>query len=336
MPEELRYPIDPRQYSNTEVRPTTRKRWPIFLLLAIFSVTLGVIINNSQSPEFFKEKVVEIPGGYGGVAIASLLKKEGLIKSETLFLLSLRYFGNETSIPAGTYLFKEPMNVMRVAARFSEGDHGISRMKITIPEGLTAREMADIFAGNLPRFDKTEFIANAEKKEGYLFPDTYFFFSNATSGPVIEALDKTFILRTKDLQVEASIDKKNWHDIITMASIIEEEAVTSEDRRLVSGILWSRMDKGMRLQVDAPFVYLLGKGSAELSVDDLKTDSPYNTYTHDGLPPAAIANPSLDAIDAALHPTETKYLYYLSGLDGTMHYAKTFEEHKVNKEKYIR
>ena len=121
-----------------------------------------------------------------------------------------------------------------------------------------------------------------------------------------------------------------------MASIIEGEAVTPEDRRIVSGILWTRMKNGMRLGVDAPFAYIMGKGSLELTQTDLATTSPYNTYRVAGLPPTPINNPGIDAIAAALAPSSTPYLYYLSDKEGSMHYARTFAEHKLNKEKYLR
>jgi UPF0755 protein len=121
-----------------------------------------------------------------------------------------------------------------------------------------------------------------------------------------------------------------------MASLIEEETATPEDRRIVSGILWKRLSSGMRLQVDATFAYTIGKGSLELTTEDLKSDSPYNTYRIYGLPPTPIVNPGLDAITAALHPTSSPYVYYLSDKNGVMHYSKTFEEHKLAKAKYLR
>jgi len=130
--------------------------------------------------------------------------------------------------------------------------------------------------------------------------------------------------------------EKNWSDIVIMASIIEEEAATAKDRRIISGILWKRLLKGMHLGVDAPFAYDIGKNSATLTTIDLKYDSPYNTYLYGGLPPTPITNPGLDSIDAALHPETSPYYYYLSDKGDTIHYAKTFDEHKVNKERYIR
>ena len=123
-------------------------------------------------------------------------------------------------------------------------------------------------------------------------------------------------------------------DIVIMASLIEKEVPDSDDRKIVSGILWKRLDIGMPLQVDAVFPYLTGR--REILSDDLKIDSPYNTYLYKGLPPGPIANPGLDAIEAARNPKSSSYFYYLSGKDGKTHFAKTFAEHLKNKEKYLR
>ena len=128
---------------------------------------------------------------------------------------------------------------------------------------------------------------------------------------------------------------RSREEIVTMASIIEEEARGVEDQHIVSGILWKRFDVGMALQVDATFAYTLGKTSHELTNDDLQKDSPYNTYTRTGLPPTPISNPGRSALEAALSPAATPYWYYLTGLDGITYFAETFEDHKKNKERYL-
>ncbi len=120
-----------------------------------------------------------------------------------------------------------------------------------------------------------------------------------------------------------------------MASLVEEEASNSTDRRIIAGILWRRLAHNMPLQVDAPFYYIIGKGSSQLTLKDLSMDSPYNLYKHTGLPPRPIDNPGLDAIVDTITPTTTDYLYFLSGRDGKMHYASTFEGHVANKGKYL-
>ncbi|MCR4306594.1 MAG: endolytic transglycosylase MltG, partial [Candidatus Yonathbacteria bacterium] len=141
---------------------------------------------------------------------------------------------------------------------------------------------------------------------------------------------KTFALRSA---LEAS--GKTSGEVITMASIIEKEAITSTDKRLVSGILWKRIDIGMPLQVDAPFAYAIGKNTFQLTLDDLAVDSPYNTYKNQGLPAGPIANPGMESILAALEPEKSSYLFYLSDRKSIIHYSATFEEHKRNKSLFL-
>ena len=198
---------------------------------------------------------------------------------------------------------------------------------ITIPEGYTVRQMGELFE-KVGLFLKEEFLVLAQKEEGYLFPDTYRFFRKTTPEKVIEKMKKNFEEKIKDLSVN--------RDTIIMASIIEKEIHDTEDRKVVSGILWRRIKEEIGLQVDASLNYVLGKTSAELTADDLKIDSPYNTYKYRGLPVGPIANPGLDAILAAINPTESPYLFYLSDKDGVTHFARNFEEHKANKLRYLR
>jgi UPF0755 protein len=125
-------------------------------------------------------------------------------------------------------------------------------------------------------------------------------------------------------------------EIIVMASILEKEALTPEDKKIVSGILWKRLETGMLLQVDAVFMYIMGKKSSDLTLGDLKIDSPYNTYLYKGLPPSPICNPGIESIEASLNPTASSYWYYLSDKNLNIHFAKNFDEHKLNKAEYLR
>lgn len=197
------------------------------------------------------------------------------------------------------------------------------QIRITIPEGYAVKDIAERFK-NFRNFNGEKFLELAKNKEGYLFPDTYYFTSKETPEEIIEKLENNFKAKAGDVQ----------KDILIMASIIEKEAHNKEDRRIISGILWKRIKEGMPLQVDAVFDYLLDKESSEITQADLKMDSPYNTYKHKGLPPTPICNPGLDAIDAALNPTDSKYWYYLSDRNGVTHFAKNFDEHKLNRARY--
>jgi UPF0755 protein len=172
--------------------------------------------------------------------------------------------------------------------------------------------------------------------EGYLFPDTYFFPPMASDQDIIEKMKETFDKKVSPYMEEIKNSGRSLGEIVTLASILEEEVQTTEDRKLVADLLLRRMAMHMPLQVDATLTYEIGKGSLELSTKDLKKDSPYNTYTRRGLPPTPISNPGLDTILAALHPTLNDYLFYLSDKDGITHFAKTHAEHVTNKAKYLK
>lgn len=205
---------------------------------------------------------------------------------------------------------------------------------ITIPEGFTVEQMAGLFEEK-GLFSKIEFIKIAQNEEGYLFPDTYRFFKSTTPEKVMEKMKKNFDEKISEFLPEIERQKKTPRDIIIMASIIEKEVHKIEDRGLVSGILWKRIKEGIGLQVDATITYVLKKTSAELTLDDLKTDSVYNTYKYKGLPKGPISNPGKSAIFTAVFPVNSKFLFYLSDKDGKTHYAKNFEEHKKNKLLYL-
>ncbi len=207
---------------------------------------------------------------------------------------------------------------------------------VTIPEGLNIRQIGDILEKN-SLFSANSFVKLAQKDEGYIFPDTYRFYKNSKPEDVILRMKDHFNKKfTPELLEETIKEKHTLNELVTMASILEEEVKSTEDRKIVAGILWKRLALGMGLNVDSALTYVLGKSSAELTESDLKLKSPYNTYTNRGLPPTPISNPGMDALLAALRPTATKYFYYLSGKDGTTRYAVTLEEHALNRRKYLR
>jgi UPF0755 protein len=224
--------------------------------------------------------------------------------------------------------------MFEVLRRISKGEYGIEVKRITVIEGLTTSEMAELFSKEFYNISKEDFIEKALPYEGYLFPDTYYFVENITSEEIISKMRTTFdekIAEEKDILTS----KKSLKDIVIMASIIEKEA-TYDSMQEVSNILWHRIDIDMPLQVDAGFVYERGKHTFELSLEDLRTDSPYNTYVRYGLTPTPIANPGIQALRAAAFPETTKNLYFLTGDDGEMYYAQTLKEHEANKEKYFK
>lgn len=179
--------------------------------------------------------------------------------------------------------------------------------------------------------------------EGYLFPDTYRFFASSSPLEVTEKMLLNFEKKlSKEMLQEINRRGKSIHQIITMASIIEKEAPifnqsNSDDAKLISGIFWKRLEIGMALQSDATLSYILENKKPAHNESELKTNSPYNTYLYPGLPPGPICNPGLIAIEAAIYPEKSDYLYFLTPLDGSrVHYAKNYQEHLNNKYKYLK
>ncbi len=288
-------------------------------------------------PLSFQQNVlIEIPEGASVVAIAEEFEEQGLISSPFLLKVLFKVTSSDDDVQAGPYLFTHPVGLVELWYRLSHGISGIGVISITLPEGFTTRQMADRFDKNLPEFDKALFLEQTQLQEGYLFPDTYAFIQTATTDDVIQTLSYTFTKKLESLNDEILAFGRPVHDVVTMASLLEREGKTLEDRQMIAGILWKRVDEGMALQVDAVFGYIFERETFHPSFEDLEIDSPYNTYTNPGLPPGPIANPGLESLRAAVTPTESEYWYYLTGDDGTMHYATTFEEHKENKAQYLK
>lgn len=308
-----------------------KKARNLLILIAAASLLWVVLVS---APLGFKEgTIITVSQGQSVKQIARQFKSQGIIQSETVFTNLIVFFNLDSKIVSGDYAFKDKIGTIEVIKRLSTGDYQIQARKITLIEGITVREMADLFSQNFYNIRPEEFIAAASSSEGYLFPDTYYFPENVRSDEIVRKLKATFDERIAEHK-EILTSDKSLAEIVTMASIIEKEA-TKDSMQDVSDILWNRMDNDMPLQVDAGFVYERGKHTFELSLDDLKQDTPYNTYTRLGLTPTPISNPGIQALLAAAFPKETENFYFLTGSDGNMYYAKTLKEHEANKGKYF-
>jgi UPF0755 protein len=316
--------------------PLEKRRFVFLLALIVFLLILIFYIIFFSSPKNFPEGLIyDLRTGETLNSLSKDFYKENIIKSNFFFKSFVCIF-NGCKIYEGDYVFSKKQNVIIVAWRVSRGVNGLKPIKITIQEGLNSREIADLFFANLQTFDKEEFLKLAEVKEGYLFPDTYFVIPGTKESQIVDMMVSNFNEKIKSLEDKIKSFSKPLDDIIKMASIIEEEARIEETRKIISGILWNRISIGMPLQVDASFKYINGKTTKTLTLEDLKLDSPYNSYTNKGFPPTPISNPGLMAIEAAITPTKTSYLYFLTDNQGKMHYAKTHTEHVLNKQKYLR
>lgn len=278
---------------------------------------------------------ITIDKGQTLFSISKELYEDGAIQSRRAFEMIVLTFGNESKINEGQYYFEKPVSVIEIGLRIIGKEFGVEKKRVTFPEGFSNKEMASRLTSTFEGFDTNTFMKLAKEKEGYLFPDTYGFFPDVKPELVIQALSSNFEKKIAPLRNDIKKSSRSEEEVVIMASIIEKEANGENDRALIAGILWNRIDAGIPLQVDAPFLYLLGKESRELTKKDLAIISPYNTYKNKGLPPSPINNPGLAAIKAAIYPQKSSYFYYLHDKEGNIHYASTFAEHTKNIRKFL-
>lgn len=270
--------------------------------------------------------------------IVNTAKKNNLIKSSLMLKILMTLFSGNRGVISGDYVLNKKENVFQIAQRFSDGDYRLSAVRVTVQEGLNVYGIVELLSNkdDFPNFNRQEFISLAKNREGYLYPDTYFFLPSVKADKIIETMEQNF--KNKIASIHKDIKKfgKTFEDVLTMASIIEKEVPKMEDRKIVAGILWKRIKIGMPLQIDAVFPYITQRKGGIITREDLKIDSPYNTYLNKGLPPGPISNPSLDAIIATINPQETKYLFYISDKKGVTRFATNLDEHNANINKYLK
>lgn len=311
-----------------------KKNIPWVVAFAFVLILIAGYENTIAPPRNFSSgALVRIVHGSSTPEIAQELTSAHIIQHPLLLRAVLRIAGKGDEVRTGVYKFDAPENLFSVAYRLVTGAYGILPARITFIEGFTNREAAEQVAAALPDMSTSDFLAASAGQEGYLFPDTYFFQPGVEPKDIVAAMRANFDTKIASLVLPRD---RTLTDVVTMASLVEKEARTSIDKRIVAGILWNRIKLGMPLQVDAVFGYIFSRDTYSPSPTDLQAKSPYNTYTHVGLPPGPIDNPGLDSLEAAANPTPTKYLYYLTGNDGLMHYATTYAGHQANLRKYLR
>ncbi len=317
------------------------------LVIAIVSAFLVMPVSTSK-----KKVLVAIPNGAAAGKTGEILQKAGVIRSKNAFVLLARLTGNTGALKPGQYEFSTNTPLTAVLDKIVRGD---TKAKwVTIPEGYTVRQIAELLeekriiddADNFIRFallgeGRTGKTANwPTNLEGYLFPDTYLLSPSMAPREVAEVMYSNFQRRVwanlrdniincglSELNGRGSSPSEKLHAVITLASLIEREAKSDEDRALISGVLWNRLRSSMKLDVDATVQYARGKHKTRLLYKDLKIESDYNTYKRKGLPPGPIANPGLASIKAALNPADCPYYYYVAKPDGSHHFSRNLVEH---------
>ncbi len=290
------------------------------------------------------EKFVLLRPGWSSRHIAAELQNAGVIQSKWGFLLA-HYLARPRSLKAGEYKFDRPANVLQVRDRIVRGD--IYVHSVVIPEGFTMFDVAAAVeqAGLGSRTDflniarqQTALVSDldpqAQSLEGYLFPDTYEFTRTQSLTDIAGIMVRRFRQEARVLGLN-----KDVHRIVTMASIVETETAVSDERPLVAGVYYNRLDHNIALNADPSVIYaalLAGRYHGRIYESDLQFDSPYNTYKHAGLPPGPIANPGRESLRAAMEPQATDYLYFVSNGQGGHRFARTLEEHSRNVAAYRR
>lgn len=311
----------------------------IFLFACAALLLVGILFYEryiAAPTDFPANQIITVGQGEALSQEAVALEQAHIITSGFFFKAFLIIFHGSHGLVAGQYKFAKSYGAATIAWRLSHGIYGLKQVTLTVPEGTNIFQLAALVSKDFPDISASDFLAQAIPYDGYLFPDTYFLTENSSSSDIISIMRKTFDSRIELLTPDVASFGKPINDVITVASILEKEAATDEDRKIIAGIIWKRLSKNIPLQVDAAFAYVPGiKDIADLSSGDLAIDNPYNTYLHTGLPPTPISNPGLASIEDALHPTATAYYYYVSDANGVIHYAVTNDEQNDNRAKYL-
>lgn len=338
----------------------------VALLIVLIVGFIGYkYINSALQPvdeQATTEISVEVPLGSGISSISQLLEEKEIIKNATVFKYYAK-FQNESSFQAGNYTFTQSMTLDEIIQTLKTGKlYREPVFTITVPEGLTLEEIASVIGKNTSYTKKEVFAKLTDEKfvdmmmsefpdlltddikgknvryalEGYLYPATYPFFEEK---PTIEDIVREMInaMDTIVLEYKEAIDAKDMtvHEFLTFASLLEEEATATTDRETIASVFYNRIEVDMPLQTDPTVLYALGSHKDRVLYSDLEVQDPYNTYVNKGLPPGPIAGAGKTSLEAVLSPSDTDYLYFLADSKGVNHFAKTFEEHQENRDKYI-
>jgi len=341
--------------STRSSRPGRRRRRFLgYLLVAVLAFILGLGVGYAQgyfaSGDIGREVTVVVPTGATLSSIASKLEAKGVVKHARAFVIRAESDGYATKFMPGTYTLHENEAYEQLVALLSRGVNPPT-VKVSIPEGTTLKQASRLVAAGVKTISAADYVAVARDDpppfhlggykpgttlEGMLFPATYEVAPEAKARVFVDKQLEAFTANFAKVDMtRARKAKLTPYDVVIIASMIDREAQVPADRALVSAVVWNRLRKGMLLQFCSTVQYALGTTKPVLTYDDLKVDSPYNTYQHPGLPPAPISNPGLAALQAAAAPANVDYLYFVARNDGTgRHYFSTdYAQFLVDQEK---
>lgn len=309
-----------------------------FLVLAlVFSLGIGLVIKNLMLPVSNQSQTVNIliTKGSSVSQVANVLYKNKLIKNATLFKFVVQITNSQNKIQAGEFELAPNLSLMQILERLKKGP---SEFWVTIPEGLRREEIALKFKNSLSKDDAflNEFLSLTDGKEGYLFPDTYLFSKNASASQIVSKMTSTF---------DKKIDSITREQVI-VASLLERETFSDDEKPIVAGIIYKRLENNWPLQIDATLQYAKDTKTCKqiatcdywqpIFIQDKEINSAYNTYKNLGLPPSAISSPGFSSLTASINPVKSDYWYYIHDNSGKIHFAKTLEEHNLNVSRYLR
>src|SRR4030042_5815470 len=329
-----------------------KKLFVLLVLLLSFLLVIGVFLwwRNVSTPVSSSEETIDflIVRGKSASQIGELLYQKGLIKSPLAFKFYVQLTGRSDKIQAGEFRLSYSYTLEEIVEALS----GLPlELWTTIPEGLRREEVVERFIDGLEKQDqeaigfREEFLKASDNLEGYLFPDTSLFPREVKASNVVSAMKNTFDQKITEIGNNYP-EGFSQEDIVILASLIEREALTKEERPIIAGILYNRLKNNWLLQVDAAIQYAVGSASCQmlnakcdnwwpiLTKEDLEIDSLYNTYKYPGIPPTPISNPGFESLKAAASPVPSGYFFYIHA-DGKIYYAKTLEEHNSNVKKYL-
>ena len=315
----------------------------VSIIIATFLVTVFYWPQNNMN----KEIKITINHGESLSVISKKLLKKGVITNENIFEVATKIRGLDTSIPVGTFLMQNVKVNHDIINHLVFGNP--ERKKVTLLEGWNikqtsnhlSKEMGFDYNTIVEIINNTSFINSlgikSQSLEGYLYPDTYYFFEGEDVNSVIKRLVKEYKYFWTDSNItKASSINLTQHQILTLASIIEGEAIYDSERPIISAVYHNRLKRGMKLQADPTVQYIIKDGPRRLLIKDLRIKSPYNTYLYEGLPPGPINSPGFKSLNAALYPDKNDYLYFVAKGDGYHTFSKNEKEHERAKRAFQR